>query len=98
MVALDTTKGSAVNSANSSTNSQALRLADSSETTINVIGSFPLDTSPQSSAIAVADRNGAMLRDPRIDDYLAAHQRFSPSVYSSAQYVRSAAFVSDSGQ
>jgi sigma-E factor negative regulatory protein RseA len=38
---------------------------------------------------------GAMLRDPRIDDYLIAHQRFSPSVYSTAQYARSAMFATD---
>ncbi len=51
----------------------------------------------KSSAFMITDRNGVMLRDPRIDDYLAAHQRFSPSVYSTAQYARSAAFVSATG-
>lgn len=39
-------------------------------------------------------QQGEVKRDPRIDDYLFAHQRFSPS-YSSAQYARSAAFSSD---
>lgn len=39
-------------------------------------------------------QQGEVKRDPRIDDYLFAHQRFSPS-YSSAQYTRSAAFSSD---
>ncbi len=39
-----------------------------------------------------------MLRDPSIDDYLFAHQRFSPSVYSTAQFARSATFASDSGK
>lgn len=38
-----------------------------------------------------------MLRDPRIDDYLFAHQRFSSSVYSTAQFARSATFASGSG-
>jgi sigma-E factor negative regulatory protein RseA len=38
------------------------------------------------------------LRDPGIDDYLLAHQRFSPSVYSTAQYARSATFVNDSNK
>jgi sigma-E factor negative regulatory protein RseA len=38
--------------------------------------------------------DGVVLRDPRIDDYLLAHQRFSPSVYSTAQYARSATFSS----
>lgn len=41
---------------------------------------------------------GVILRDPRIDDYLLAHQRFSPSVYSSAQYARSATFATDSNK
>ena len=39
---------------------------------------------------------GEMLRDPSFDEYLVAHQRFSPSVYSTAQYVRSATFAIDS--
>lgn len=39
---------------------------------------------------------GVVLRDPRIDDYLLAHQRLSPSVYSTAQYARSATFATDS--
>ncbi|NUU00301.1 sigma-E factor negative regulatory protein [Herbaspirillum robiniae] len=39
-------------------------------------------------------QQGEVKRDPRIDDYLFAHQRFSPS-YSSGQYARSAAFSVD---
>ncbi|MBP0596854.1 sigma-E factor negative regulatory protein [Herbaspirillum sp. LeCh32-8] len=39
-------------------------------------------------------QQGEVKRDPRIDDYLFAHQRFSPS-FSSAQYARSAAFSVD---
>jgi len=40
---------------------------------------------------AVAEESGAVvLRDPHVDDYLLAHQRFSPSIYSTAQYARSA--------
>ncbi|MNS42947.1 hypothetical protein D3C72_753410 [compost metagenome] len=46
--------------------------------------------------ITVASQDGEVLRDPRIDDYLLAHQRFSPSVYSSAQYARAATFAVDS--
>jgi sigma-E factor negative regulatory protein RseA len=45
------------------------------------------------NAVTVASENGEVLRDPRIDDYLLAHQRFSPSVYSTAQYARSATFA-----
>jgi sigma-E factor negative regulatory protein RseA len=51
------------------------------------------------SAAAVSSanaRNNTVLRDPRIDEYLLAHQRFSPSVYSTAQFARSATFATDS--
>lgn len=41
-------------------------------------------------------REDVVLRDPRIDEYLLAHQRFSPSVYSTAQFARSATFATDS--
>lgn len=34
-------------------------------------------------------KDGVMLRDPNIDEYLLAHQRFSPSMYSTAQFARS---------
>lgn len=46
--------------------------------------------------VTVASHDGDVLRDPRIDEYLLAHQRFSPSVYSTAQYARSATFAVDS--
>jgi sigma-E factor negative regulatory protein RseA len=42
--------------------------------------------------------SGSALRGQGIDEYLMAHQRFSPSVYSSAQYARSATFANDSGK
>ena len=48
----------------------------------------------QEAAVPVSEE--VMLRDPRIDDYLLAHQRFSPSVFSAAQYTHSATFVTDS--
>jgi sigma-E factor negative regulatory protein RseA len=44
----------------------------------------------------IAAQGGVMLRDLNIDEYLSAHQRFSPSVYRTAQYARSATFVTDS--
>lgn len=47
---------------------------------------------------AQAARAGAVMRDQGIDEYLMAHQRFSPSVYSSAQYARSATFANESGK
>lgn len=51
---------------------------------------------PAPQTITVASKDGDVLRDPRIDEYLLAHQRFSPSVYSTAQYARSATFAVDS--
>ncbi|WP_338847610.1 sigma-E factor negative regulatory protein [Massilia sp. W12] len=36
-----------------------------------------------------------MLRDPEIDQYLMAHQRYSNSLHSAAQYARSANFAAD---
>lgn len=44
------------------------------------------------SVRAASVSEGVILRDPRIDDYLLAHQRFSPSLYSTAQYARSTTF------
>ncbi|MBV8665693.1 MAG: sigma-E factor negative regulatory protein [Burkholderiaceae bacterium] len=49
----------------------------------------PADGAPDTAKGAV------MLRDPRIDEYLLAHQRYSPSLYSTAQYARPAAYVAD---
>ncbi|HEY8609383.1 MAG TPA: sigma-E factor negative regulatory protein [Noviherbaspirillum sp.] len=39
-----------------------------------------------------------VLRDARIDDYLFAHQRYSPSVFSSAHYARSATLATEPGK
>ncbi|RJG05799.1 histidine kinase [Noviherbaspirillum cavernae] len=52
----------------------------------------------QPALIATRAPEGVVLRDARIDDYLLAHQRFSPSVYSTAQYARSATFATDSNK
>ncbi len=45
-------------------------------------------------------RQEVMLRDPHIDEYLMAHQRFSPSVYSTTPYTRASDFAgkSETGQ
>jgi sigma-E factor negative regulatory protein RseA len=48
------------------------------------------------SRVSHSSQEGVVLRDPRIDEYLLAHQRFSPSVYSTAQFARSATFATDS--
>lgn len=51
----------------------------------------------QSAVVSPANSDhGMVLRDPYIDEYLRAHQRFSPSVYSSAQLARSATLAHDS--
>jgi sigma-E factor negative regulatory protein RseA len=52
----------------------------------------------RTALIAGPGRTGQVLRDQGIDEYLMAHQRFSPSVYSSAQYARSATFANESGK
>lgn len=36
-----------------------------------------------------------IVRDPRLDQYLMAHQRFSPAAYGSSQFVRSATFAAE---
>jgi sigma-E factor negative regulatory protein RseA len=64
-------------------------------------GSGALAVASADARIAVVSANapeGVVLRDPRIDEYLLAHQRFSPSVYSTAQYARSATFATDSNK
>ncbi|OWW19416.1 sigma-E factor negative regulatory protein [Noviherbaspirillum denitrificans] len=55
-------------------------------------------TTEQAGVIAASAAEGVILRDPRIDDYLMAHQRISPSLYSTAQFARSANFASDSNK
>lgn len=50
----------------------------------------------QGRVVTASLAEGVVLRDARIDEYLLAHQRFSPSVYSTAQYARSATFATDS--
>jgi len=54
--------------------------------------------SAPAAIIAASVPQGAVLRDERIDDYLLAHQRFSPSVFSPTQYARSATFAVDSNK
>lgn len=57
------------------------------------------DSSVSRTALAGnAARAGVVMRSQGIDDYLMAHQRFSPSVYSSAQYARAATFATESGK
>jgi len=46
--------------------------------------------------ISALSQQGEVARDANIDEYLVAHQRFSPAMYSSAQYARSAGFTINS--
>lgn len=48
------------------------------------------------SASGATTGNGDVLRNADVDEYLLAHQRFAPSVYSTAQYARSATFAVES--
>jgi sigma-E factor negative regulatory protein RseA len=52
----------------------------------------------EAKMVAMEQQEGVVLRDPRIDEYLMAHQRFSPSVLSTAQYSRSATFATEAGK
>lgn len=54
--------------------------------------------SSQAALVSLNSSDGVIFRDPRIDGYLLAHQRFSPSVYSTAQYARSATFSNESNK
>ncbi|HYD78438.1 MAG TPA: sigma-E factor negative regulatory protein [Paucimonas sp.] len=60
------------------------------------MASAPATTSVAAGAAASTHKERDLVRDPGIDEYLLAHQRFSPSVYSTAQYARSATFAVDS--
>lgn len=82
---------------------QSTTLASAPAVTTAIVPSAITTVAAASSAqqggvaqISSLSQQGEVARDPRIDDYLLAHQRFSPSMYSSAQYARSAAFAIDS--
>lgn len=56
------------------------------------VASLSATANPVGAGIHAAS---AVLRNPQIDEYLLAHQRYSPSVYNTAQFARSATFVTD---
>src|SRR5450830_1160717 len=83
--------------ASGATGSSAPMVVASSSGIRNVATGSADATAPQSAVqISSLAQQGEVARDSRIDDYLLAHQRFSPSMYSSTQYARSAAFAIDS--
>lgn len=61
-----------------------------------MVASAPLSSHVHGASAAATVQAEVVLRDPHIDEYLLAHQRFSPSLYSTAQYARSATFATDS--
>lgn len=76
----------------------------SSESQVDRISVATTETSVSNSApaktgvVAANAPAGVVMRDSRIDDYLFAHQRFSPSVYSTTQYARPATFPTESSK
>ena len=54
-------------------------------------------TLAKATQVAASNRV-VVLRDPQIDAYLIAHQQFSPSLYSTAQFARAASFANDSAK
>jgi sigma-E factor negative regulatory protein RseA len=62
---------------------------------ISVASTASAVMSPSERVASTARIQDDMLRDPGLDEYLLAHQRFSPSLYSTVQYARSATFAAD---
>ncbi|MBS0308856.1 MAG: sigma-E factor negative regulatory protein [Proteobacteria bacterium] len=60
--------------------------------------SLQVSTPASEPLVTASAQQPVMLRDPRIDEYLMAHQRYSPAMFSAAQYARSANFASDTGR
>lgn len=71
---------------------------DSSPVQSPEVAALASNTSREVIVAAAAVPDGVVLRDPRVDDYLLAHQRFSPSLYSTAQFARSATFAIESSK
>lgn len=65
------------------------------------ITSASVVSEPADAMVASADasispaQEQVVLRDPSIDEYLSAHQRYSPSLYDTTQFVRSATFETE---
>lgn len=60
--------------------------------------SAPVLTASAAESASVAtdvSQEAVVLRDPNIDEYLIAHQRYSPSLYDTSQFVRSATFETE---
>jgi sigma-E factor negative regulatory protein RseA len=82
---------------NTSASVQSVQSARTAASIYNVVNTAMEATLGPVTASASA-QGDVILRDPRIDDYLMAHQRYSPSVYSTAQYARSVTFATNKGK
>ncbi len=59
----------------------------------NIVTTTPAILLEADNSIAAGGASEELLRDASIDEYLLAHQRLSPSIYSAAQYARSTTFA-----
>jgi sigma-E factor negative regulatory protein RseA len=63
---------------------------------VSVPAIAPSVSAPTEADLSVeANQDAVVLRDPSIDEYLMAHQRYSPSLYDTTQFVRSATFENE---
>jgi sigma-E factor negative regulatory protein RseA len=68
-------------------------LASASSQAMAPVASIPAMPVPvTANASTHSNQNAVVLRDPAIDEYLIAHQRYSPSLYDTSQFVQSATF------
>jgi sigma-E factor negative regulatory protein RseA len=70
-------------------------LASASVQAIAPVASVPSVPAAVPLSVIASDesnQDAVVLRDPNIDEYLIAHQRYSPSLYDTTQFVRSATF------
>lgn len=89
-----TTDGSSNSEASSS--SAALASASSrAAASANSASVTPAGASASASGSVKLNQEAVVLRDPNIDEYLIAHQRYSPSLYDTSQFVRSATFETE---
>lgn len=80
----------------SATTDSAVGMVASAHGNMSHVSTVSTNTSKIAASSSDIAEESVVLRDPRIDEYLLAHQRFSPSVYSTAQFARSATFATDS--
>jgi len=62
-------------------------------TSMPLNGSNGQDAPAATPTAATTPADGAVLRDPRLDQYMMDHQRYSPAWNSSAEYARSATYT-----